>query len=411
MQPSQFSIPSKASRGFGRGAGKSAQKTGRIASVCAFLALCIAFASAGYLALRDDILGAALSRQALMQQVYEDRITALRAQVDIVTSRQMLDQQAVENRVDQLVARQQSLNERQNFMRDALKRAQKAGAISKPEKKSASEKPLTTGSIINPKAPLRLGSLAGSHSPFSAETPSTSWNVAVQRRPDHSFGQIERSIELSEQAQLAELDSAISKADEKARRLASVLVRQGVKLPVKPKYGIGGPLIVLKTGDKFLDSVAVLDGSLDRLSELRRFAKSIPHGSPTPGQKISSRYGTRKDPFTGQRAVHGGLDFRARTGVPVLATATGVVTKAGRLGGYGKLVELKHANGITTRYAHLSKIHVRVGQKVAKGKTVGKVGSTGRSTGPHLHYEVRKNGKTTNPIKFVRLAKALRPYL
>jgi len=190
-----------------------------------------------------------------------------------------------------------------------------------------------------------------------------------------------------------------------------VLRRQGINVPSSAGSAIGGPLIELKSGDDFLDAVSSLDGALANLTVLRKFTQSVPMGSPTPGQSISSRYGARKDPFTGRKAVHGGLDFRAKTGVAVLATGSGKVTKAGRLGGYGKLVEIKHANGITTRYAHLSRILVKVGQVVVKGKTVGKVGSTGRSTGPHLHYEVRHSGKTVDPLKYVRMAKAVVPYM
>jgi len=417
MFPKSQSASASNARGFGRStdARNNSSKSISFLSVTAFLVLVVTFASAGYLLLRDDIVGSSLIRQARMQQAYEDRIAALRTQVDIVTSKQMLNQQAVENRVEQLMARQRSLSERQEFMKNALKRAKKAGAVENVSKTKAKKKPLTTGSIISKPKTLRLGSLAGTHSPFlknDSSQPETfgSWNVALAHRPDHSFNDVEKSLDQYEEKQIVQLSAAISKAQQKATRIASLLSRQGVKFP-KNELAIGGPLIALKSGDKFLDTVSALDASIEQLNGVRKFAATIPHGSPTPGQKISSRYGARKDPFTHRRAVHGGLDFKAKTGVRVLATASGVVTKAGRQGGYGKLVEIKHANGITTRYAHLSRIKVKTGQRIVKGTTVGNVGSTGRSTGPHLHYEVRIGGKTVDPIRYVRLGKVLYPYM
>lgn len=115
--------------------------------------------------------------------------------------------------------------------------------------------------------------------------------------------------------------------------------------------------------------------------------------------RISSRYGYRKDPFTKRRAFHPGTDFAAGYGSNVYSSMSGRVTHAGYLGGYGKLVVIRHANGYTTRYGHLSRILVRKGKYIGQGQVIGKVGNTGRSTGAHLHFEVRKNGRTQNPMK------------
>ncbi len=117
---------------------------------------------------------------------------------------------------------------------------------------------------------------------------------------------------------------------------------------------------------------------------------------------MSSPFGMRTDPFNGRAAMHTGIDLRGERGEPVHATADGTVSIAGRDGGYGKMVEINHGNGLSTRYGHLSEIDVRVGQKVRIGQTIGKIGSTGRSTGPHLHYETRINGEAVNPQKFLR---------
>lgn len=370
---------------------------------------------AGYLIVKDDLVGATLARHARMQHAYEDRITALRAQVDIVTSRQLLDQRAVESRVERLMARQQSLTKREIQIQQALERAAKARANKR-------NKPLTTGSLVpNAKpspfksAALRLGTFSGTQSPFSETNQSQIQFASVARKTidvsKSTFDKMERSLVQTELAQLGDLHEARQVADAKANRLTKVLAKIGQKNHDLPQHAVGGPLIELKSGDRFLDSMHALDASLARLANIRKFASALPHGSPAPGQAISSRFGGRTDPFTGRRAVHGGLDFRAKSGTPVLATADGIVVTAGRKGGYGNLVEIDHQNGITTRYAHLSRIHVKIGQRIKRSKIVGKVGSTGRSTGPHLHYEVRKNGQTRNPLKFVRLNRLLKPYL
>ncbi|MGH6790121.1 MAG: M23 family metallopeptidase, partial [Pseudolabrys sp.] len=110
----------------------------------------------------------------------------------------------------------------------------------------------------------------------------------------------------------------------------------------------------------------------------------------------------RTDPFLGRPAMHSGIDFRGAMGEPARVTAAGTVTMAGWDGGYGKMVEVDHGNGFSTRYGHLSEIDVKIGQKIRAGEVVGKIGSTGRSTGPHLHYETRINDQPLDPQKFLR---------
>ena len=119
------------------------------------------------------------------------------------------------------------------------------------------------------------------------------------------------------------------------------------------------------------------------------------------GKRISSSYGWRIHPITGQRRFHDGLDIAANHGNPVYAYTDGRVVEAGWNGGYGNCILIDHGNGLKTRYAHLSRIDVRVGQKVKVGQRIGAVGSTGNSTGPHLHFEVIKNGKTQNPLNYL----------
>ncbi|MDH3740325.1 MAG: M23 family metallopeptidase, partial [Hyphomicrobiales bacterium] len=124
-------------------------------------------------------------------------------------------------------------------------------------------------------------------------------------------------------------------------------------------------------------------------------------------KRITSKYGMRRDPFRRVMAMHAGIDFKAPYGAPIMATAPGVVIKSGREGAYGNLVEIRHDNGFTTRYAHMSAIKVRSGARVARGTVVGLLGNTGRSTGAHLHYETRRHGKSVNPARFWKAWNAL----
>ncbi|MBN8939757.1 MAG: M23 family metallopeptidase [Rhizobiales bacterium] len=126
-----------------------------------------------------------------------------------------------------------------------------------------------------------------------------------------------------------------------------------------------------------------------------------------PESRVSSRFGPRSDPFLGTARMHAGQDFAAAAGTPVFATAGGVVLSAGWGGGYGNLVQVDHGNGLVTRYAHLSEILVTQGQPVAVGARVGLVGSTGRSTGAHLHYETRLRGTSNDPMRFLRVGEEL----
>ena len=148
-------------------------------------------------------------------------------------------------------------------------------------------------------------------------------------------------------------------------------------------------------GDDYFDAV---ERDIDRLADTLAV---IPFGKPASGG-ISSRYGYRKNPFSEAREFHGGIDFRGKVGTEVVTTADGVVEKAKYVKGYGKHVVIKHKKGYKTLYGHLSKIEVKKGQRVVAGEKIGEIGSTGRSTGPHLHYEIIRYGRRLNPSKYMR---------
>ena len=142
--------------------------------------------------------------------------------------------------------------------------------------------------------------------------------------------------------------------------------------------------------------------SWKRLDQFQQDTIAIPSQRPISVVNLTSGFGVRSDPFHGGAAMHAGVDMAGPTGTPIYATADGYVGRAGWTGGYGNLVELEHGRGIETRYGHLSAILVHPGQKVRRGDMIARMGSTGRSTGSHLHYEVRIDGHAINPIPFLQ---------
>jgi len=133
--------------------------------------------------------------------------------------------------------------------------------------------------------------------------------------------------------------------------------------------------------------------------------ETFPAGRPVENGWISSKYGWRTNPFSGRRAFHAGVDIAAKWGAETIAVASGVVVHAGLMGGYGYLVEINHGDGYVTRYAHNEEILVKQGDTVSQGQVIARVGSTGYSTGPHVHFEVLRKGKTINPVKYMRASR------
>lgn len=161
----------------------------------------------------------------------------------------------------------------------------------------------------------------------------------------------------------------------------------------------GAVSVLVATGDAAVTASAAADaqGAPVNFAALATASSSGPW-RPRRNYAITSRYGYRRNPVSGQYRVHAGVDLAARNGTAIIAASPGRVRYAGWLGGYGLLVEVEHAGGMTTRYGHLSRIAVVPGQVIARGGVIGFVGSTGNSTGPHLHYEVRLRGQSVNPL-------------
>jgi murein DD-endopeptidase MepM/ murein hydrolase activator NlpD len=206
-----------------------------------------------------------------------------------------------------------------------------------------------------------------------------------------------------------------AKINGKLQRVQGVLAELHVNLG---KHGddvtgsIGGPFVPAKPPsskaslfERDLYKVSLARATFDRTMQQ---LTTVPLRKPVEGDiDMSSPFGMRMDPFMRGPAIHTGLDLRGDTGEPAHVTASGTVSIASWQGGYGNMVEVDHHNGLRTRYGHLSKILVKVGQRVTAGQTVGLIGSTGRSTGPHLHYETRVNDTAVDPQKFLRAGEKL----
>jgi murein DD-endopeptidase MepM/ murein hydrolase activator NlpD len=209
-----------------------------------------------------------------------------------------------------------------------------------------------------------------------------------------------------EARQLAFIEQLTRFADARSARAEIAIRRLGLNpgmIAARGQRAMGGPLIPLFTGPgNDLDPrFARFGASLARMSAMEQALVRIPNTLPASLEFISSGFGYRADPFTGGAAFHSGLDFRGPVGAPILAAAAGTVSFTGVKQGYGNCVEISHGNGLLTRYAHMSRIEARVGEAVGPGKVIGAIGSTGRSTGPHLHFEVRIADRAVDPRPFL----------
>lgn len=213
-----------------------------------------------------------------------------------------------------------------------------------------------------------------------------------------------------EAAQLALVDRLTRYADGRSDAAVTAIRNLGLNpatMMASARAAEGGPLMKLATGaDGSLDPrFAKMGRSLARMDALENGLASVPQVSPAHVAYVSSSYGYRADPFTGGAAFHAGLDFPGPMGSPIYAAAKGRVTFVGQKAGYGNCVEITHGNGLMTRYGHLSGFRAHVGEEVDAGALIAAMGSTGRSTGPHLHFEVRVNDRPVNPRPFLEAAR------
>ncbi len=216
-------------------------------------------------------------------------------------------------------------------------------------------------------------------------------------------------------ARLSKLQSHVMRLDALGSRLANMADLNEIEFDINATPGLGGPQPVNTQGtmevSDFITALEELNAKIQDRSEKLTAMESmlidrtlqnqtLPTGSPTTDGWISSLFGSRADPISGKMEFHDGIDYAGKVGSPIQAVASGIVTWSGVRYGYGNMVEINHGNGYQTRYAHNKKNLVVVGQKVDQGKIIALMGSSGRSTGPHVHFEVVNNGKAVDPKKF-----------
>jgi murein DD-endopeptidase MepM/ murein hydrolase activator NlpD len=348
-------------------------------------------ATATYFAFRDDLLRGLIARQADQQNAYEDRIAELRARIDRTTSRQLLDQEQFEQKLDDLVRRQSTLE------------SHSAALVGIGD-------PLTTGSIRSTTGPASSSPMAAPQGRDRRSSLEPDHTPGIRKSgKDGDIGgklaRIEASLDRLDHRQAIALAQLQERYEGKARRLRGVLTDLGLRLDGPALSGTGGPFVPIKLpgeGNGFERAIARVNIARKQAEHLSRTLVRVPVRRPVTGEiDLSSTFGVRVDPFLHVAAMHTGLDFRGDPGEAIHATAAGTVISAGWGGGYGKMVEIDHGNGLSTRYGHLSQIDVKVGDEIRIGQVVGRMGSTGRSTGPHLHYETRIDGEAVDPQKFL----------
>ena len=362
--------------------------------------------TATYFAFQDDVLARMVARQAEMQYAYEDRLAEMRARLDRVTGRQLLDQEQLEQKLDQIVRRQSVLEQRATTLGNIAD----PGATGSVRAGSRNAAPPASGAA--PKAsPISGPALFGAPAMRDAKL-DPSWSSqpphAARNRLGNAHALLARmmeSLDHIEGRQTNTLAAMEESYDAKGRRMRAVLAAVGLDPNKAAEAAVGGPFVPYRLTpnagpfEKQAYRINVARAQVERLSAT---IGTVPLRKPVDGDiDTSSGFGVRIDPFVGRPAMHTGLDFRGDTGEAIHVTAAGTVVSAGWSGGYGRLVEVEHGNGLSTRYGHLSEIDVKVGQALKAGQPVGRLGSTGRSTGPHLHYETRIDGEAVDPHKFL----------
>jgi murein DD-endopeptidase MepM/ murein hydrolase activator NlpD len=399
---------------------------GLISSLAAIVILAVwAGGATLYILFKDDALKILIERQVAITRSYETQAAQLQTEIDRLRSLKLIDQERVDRAIADLARRQNAVEARQSALSGLAAEALPVDAA-----------PAVTGSVP-PAERAPTPRPAGKPSPLSDTiliAPATERQAQLQSRPLPPLGsELEaRGTETATEAHLANLSRDLRRfettqsdtlnqmevaTDDRGRRMRKVLDELGVHRVTASRaahasaMASGGPFLPWSrpVTDPFARQIQRVRATSIAVKALEREISTIPVRRPTIGEpEVTSSYGVRIDPFLRQPAMHTGVDFRGETGDPVLASANGEVVLAERHGGYGLMVEIDHGNGLSSRYAHLSAIAVTVGTKLKAGDVVGRVGSTGRSTGPHLHYEIRMQGDVTDPQRFLRAGLRLR---
>jgi hypothetical protein len=362
---------------------------GTVAAVIAILALgCWALAATAYVVFRDEALKYLADRQIALARAHDREVGGLLAEIERLRSIKLLDQQRVERTLADLIRRQVLIEQRQTALQ-ALAPAR--APIPDTD---------TTGSLPPP-------------TPKAPPKPSPLSDIAPQDI-DGRLGALSEILVRAEIAQTRTLDTLERRLGSRLANMRAALGELGVAAPppsAASRFGnaLGGPFLpFFRSDDPFERQLARVRLAKHEHEAMGETLAAVPLRKPMrTDAEVTSGYGMRVDPFLRQLAMHTGIDLRGEFGEAVRAAAAGKVTHASLHGGYGLMVEIDHGNGFATRYAHLSAVEVEEGASVAAGKIVGRIGTSGRTTGPHLHYEVRHNGEPIDPQRLLRVGARL----
>lgn len=375
---------------------------------------------------KDKIIDAREQHFATIQAAYEGRLAEMQAAYDELNGAIVLTQERFTNATAELEAKHRELAEilvrQEAAIHDISVVRQRVATSFAQRNISADSNKLVLKSSDFEATQARTGDrVGGPLGELASSDVTRSWERDTTRGMPRPLAEETRRIQL----RMTNIDAAQRRMAAEMKKNAEVTVSQlediiqvtglnadkVVERVAQDAQAQGGPYVPLAETikldgsakrDLYAQEMAQLAAIVDRLTGLDEALKSIPLVMPLQTEThVASRFGRRTDPFTSRPAFHYGLDFVGAYGTPVHATSPGVVTIASRHGPYGNLVEINHGNGIKTRYGHLSKIQVKVGQHLAFQQQIGLLGSTGRSTGPHLHYEVRFNGTLRDPARFL----------
>lgn len=335
------------------------------------------------LIMAPDIARLMGGQNELVVAAYEDRLAQMRVEIDRLHSRSYAQAGDINLQLQELSQQQDVLLEQHQLVRALVDKADRLGLAD------------INITMSNPADLAPVSTASG-----NPDIAVTAENVA-------------RMMDETQQAMTGIAVAATQRTDSIVTELGKLGIR--TEIPQGALTGMGGPLLAasgsVESAALVDDANAVMDALL-RYKAARDSLTLAPVHMPIAGNfRQSSGFGNRKDPFTGGRAFHSGLDFAAATGTNVFSAADGVVTFVGERSGYGKVVEVTHGNGLLTRYTHLSGYLSKTGQKVSTGTPIAKVGSTGRSTGPHLHFEVRRGDEALDPKPFLDAGKRLQAIL
>lgn len=386
------------------------------AALCLVLSLSY-FGATAYWVLRDDMATTAQAERREIETYYQDRIDRLKAEIHRLSSRQAVDRESLEHQVTALLRRQQDLSKRHEIVADLMARAEENGISISSHSPVPVAKPSRKGNTLAAIDEEDLSAIGGEAQPVTDPVKAlglrdseasvlekTAIKPTIDPEEHAALETVDHDLEVMNEESSAVLDTLAVATENQIATILNATQTLGVTL-MKPKgddadSALGGPFVPV-TGGTFFDRVTRTEKVLNALHRVKNRTRLLPIARPMRNATISSHFGPRMDPFLNRLAMHTGMDFKAPYGARVFAAAPGTVMHAGRKGGYGNLVEIRHANGFTTRYAHLSKVQVAEGQHVVTGDIIGNVGSTGRSTGPHLHYEIRQSNEAIDPAAFV----------